>query len=230
MFGSLINFGRKLFGGESSSSPGGGYTEGPDAQGYGGPGQIAGGGKVKLNALNLPYFQQDRDRLMGLLGGRSPFAGDEWGALIGQLQQRASGQGPSLAEMDYRRAAQDTVAALGSLSRGSATPGAARAAMIQQGRIGQGMAAGLAQARTAEQMAAQQALTGALGARDQLNQNAYLNVLAQQLGLSMGQLNALQGNQQYALGMANIDQQRQAAKWNAIAGMLGMGATLAGGK
>jgi hypothetical protein len=72
----------------------GDYTYGPDQYGYGGPGQIAGGGQTRLDAMNLPYFQQDRDRLQGLLNGQSPYAGAEWGGLIGQLQQQASGQGP----------------------------------------------------------------------------------------------------------------------------------------
>lgn len=105
------------------------------------------------------------------------------------------------------------------MSQGSATPGAARQAMIQQGRTGQGMAAGLATARTQEQLGAQGALTQALGARDQLNQGAYLNVLAQQLGLSEAQLRAMMGNQQYAVGMASAPQ--KLTKGERIASFLG---------
>jgi hypothetical protein len=74
--------------------------------------------------------------------------------------------------------------------------------MIQQGRVGQGMAAGLATARTQEQMAAQDSLARALSARDQLNQSAYSGLLGAQLGLSEGQLRAQLGNQNYAAAIA----------------------------
>lgn len=95
------------------------------------------------------------------------------------------------------------MAALGSLARGSASPAAAREAMIQQGRTGQGMAAGVATARTQEQLGAQSALAGALSSRDQLNQNAYLDILGKQLGLSEQQLKAIIANQQFKVGMQN---------------------------
>jgi hypothetical protein len=154
--------------------------------------------------INLPYFEEDRARLGGMLQGQSPFAGGEWGGLVSQLQQQASGAGPSMAQQAYRQASQDTTNSLGSLARGSASPGAARAAVIQQGRVGQGMASGLASARTQEQMAAQQALAGTLGARDSLNQGAYMGVLGHQLGLSGQQLGALQGDRQYALAQQQM--------------------------
>lgn len=199
----------------------GSYTGGPDANGYGGPGQIFGGGKVPFASLNLPYFQQDRDRLGGLLNGQSPFAGSEWGGLIQQLQQRASGQGPSIAGDAYRSAQMDTQASLGSLSRGSASPGAARQAMMQQGRVGQGMAQGYGAARNQEMIGAQSGLQSALGARDQLNSGAYMNILAQQLGLSEQQLRAGMANQQYNLGNSKNKQDAEAAKFQAIAALLG---------
>lgn len=205
------------------------YNSGPNAAGFGGPGEIAGGGEVPLGGLNLPWFQQDRDRLGGLLGNRSPFAGNEWGALIDQLTQRANGQGPSLAGMQYRQAMQDTTSNLSSMAQGSGNPMAARQALIQQGRVGQGMASGLAQADIQERQAAQSALQNALGSRDQLNQQAYLNILAAQLGLSEGQLRALMSNQQYNLGVRGVKQQEQAAKFQAIAALLGTLAKGAGG-
>jgi hypothetical protein len=74
--------------------------------------------------------------------------------------------------------------------------------MLQQGRIGQGMASGLATARTQEQLGAQGALAGALGQRDQLNQGAYLSVLGAQLGLSEAQLRAMIANQNYSAQIA----------------------------
>ncbi len=205
------------------------YNTGPNAGGFGGPGQIAGGGMVALGGLNNPYFQQDRDRLGGMLQGQSPFAGSEWGALVSQLQQRAGGQGPSIAGDAYRRAAMDSQAALTSMGQASGSPGAARAAMLQQQRVGQGMAQGYGSARNEEMIGAQGALTQALGARDQLNQGAYLNILAQQLGLSEAQLKAGMANQQFALGQQGTEAERSAAKWNAIAGILGGIGKMAGG-
>ena len=196
------------------------YNTGPDAGGFGGAGQIFGGGKVPLGGLNLPYYQQDRDRLGGMLTGQSPFAGSEWGALIGQLQQRASGAGPSLAGDAYRSAAMDTQNSLGSMARGAGTASAARRAMLEQGRVGQGMAQGYASARNQEMVGAQQVLSGALQSRDQLNQGAYLNILAQQLGLNDAQLRAGIANQQYSLGNAKNENDLTAAKWAAISGLL----------
>lgn len=200
------------------------YNSGPNAGGFGGPGEIAGGGMVPLGGLNLPYFQQDRDRLGQLLGNRSPFASNDWDALITQLQGRANGTGPSLAGMAYNTGAQTTTNALASMSRGSASPAAAREALIQQGRVGQGQAAGYAQAQVQEQQAAQSALQGALGSRDQLNQQAYLNILAAQLGLSEGQLRALMSNQNYNLGIKGQKEQGDAAKLQALAGLAGAAA------
>jgi hypothetical protein len=106
------------------------------------------------------------------------------------------------------------------MAQGSASPAAAREAMMQQGRVGQGMAAGVAQARTQEQLGAQSALAQALGQRDQLNQNAYLDVLGKQLGLSEAELRAMIANQQYKVGMAG--QPTNGQKWvGALSGGLG---------
>lgn len=206
------------------------YNNGPNEGGFGGPGQVFGGGMVPMGGLNLPYFQQDRDRLGGMMQGQSPFAGQEWGSLIQQLQQRASGQGPSLAGDAYRTGAMDTQNSLASMARGGSNPASARMAALQSSRVGQGMAQGYATARNQEIVGAQQGLAGALQGRDALNQSAYLQILGQQLGLSRGQLQAGQGNQQYAQGMAGVDAQRDAAKWAAISGALGgVGKILGGG-
>ena len=172
---------------------------------------------------SLPYFQQDRDRLGGMLDGRNPYAGQEWGGLVSQLQQQASGKGPSLAMDAYRQASQDTSNQLASMGRGSANPGASRRAMMEMGRVGQGMAAGLSTARTQEQMAAQQNLAQALSTRDQLNQNAYLDVLAKQLGLSKDQLQAQMSNNQVnaALGAQPTAMQKLAGTLGSIFGGVG---------
>jgi hypothetical protein len=107
------------------------------------------------------------------------------------------------------------------MAQNSSSPAAAFNAIQQQGKIGQGMAAGLATARTQEQQGAQDSLARALTARDQMNQTGYLNVLQQQLGLSDEQLRALMGNQQYAAQMAQTNAQADSAKWNALSGLAG---------
>lgn len=159
-----------------------------------------------------------------MLGGRSPFASQEWGGLIQQLKSQAQGLGPSVAQQAYGQAAQDTNAALSAQVAGTANPANARTALIQRGRTGQGMAQGLAQARTQEQLGAQSALAQALGARDQMNQNAYLQVLGAQLGLSEAQLRALIANQQYGVGMQNAPTDLQ--KWLGTLGGVAAGAAM----
>lgn len=176
--------------------------------------------KPKTPDPALPYFQEDRDRLGGMLGGHDPYASGEWDGLIGQLTAQANGTGPSLAEQAYRRQTMDTAGRLAGMAH-SGSPAAARTAMIQQGRLGQGMAAGVAEARTREQLGAQSALGQALGQRDQLNQNAYLDILGKQLGLSKDQLAALLANQQSRDARYAADKQASAAKWSALGGALG---------
>lgn len=199
----------------------GSYNGGTNSNGYGGDGEIAGDDQVNLMNLNLPYFAQDRARLGGMMQGQSPYAGSEWGGLISQLQQQASGQGPSLAQDAYNSASQNTTANLRSMANGSASPASARTAMMEQGRVGQGMAQGLATARTQEQLGAQGALGNALGQRDQLNQTAYLNILQQQLGLSSQQLKALTDDRDAKIAKSKADTERKAAAVKAGGSMIG---------
>lgn len=186
--------------------------------------------------VDLPYFQEDRDRLQGMLDGHSPYVNGAatsqggqvgqdpwqsgWASLIQQLQDQAAGRGPSLAVQQYQRASGDAMAQQTALARGGRTAGGARQAAQNLGAVQQGMASGSAMARTQEQMGAIGQLGGALSGagnaqyqRDALqaqlaqqnnqfnasaqnqvnaqNQAAYLNILAQQLGLSASQLQAL---------------------------------------
>lgn len=174
----------------------------------------------ELKNVHLPGFEEDRARLGGMLNGQSAFAGSEWGSLISQLQARASGEGPSIAGNAYKQASQDSMNNLASLSQNSASPGAARQAILQQGRINQGMAQGYGSAALQEQQMNEGALAQALGARDQINSQAFQGILGQQLGLSRGELAAMQGNQQFYLGNAQIAQQSQAARLQAISSLL----------
>lgn len=169
--------------------------------------------------INLPYFEEDRARLGSLLQGQSAFAGQEWGSLINQLQARASGLGPSIAGNAYKQASQDSMNGLKSLAQNSSSPGAVRQAMLQAGHMQQGLAQGYSAAALQEQQANQSALGQALAARDQINSNAYQNILSQQLGLSRSQLGAMQGNQNVALQEQQIQNGQQAAQWQAYSGL-----------
>lgn len=169
--------------------------------------------------VNLPYFEEDRARLGGMLDGKSAFAGSEWDGLISQLQARASGTGPSVAGNAYKQASQDSENSLASLSQNSASPGAARQALLQTGRIQQGLAQGYGAQALQEQQANQTALGQALGARDTINSQAYQGILGQQLGLSRGQMGAQQGNQNVQLQEQQLQSAQQAAQWQAYAGL-----------
>lgn len=157
----------------------------------------------------LPYFEQDRSRLGGLLHGQSPFASSQWGGLISQLQQRASGSGPSVAQMQYQQAMGQQAAQMAGAAHGGGGPGAFRQAAIMAGQQGQGLAQGSALARTQEMQAAQGSLQGALGTRDSINSSAYQNILAQQLALSSQSVNA-------HLGLQNAANQASAAQYQAL--------------
>lgn len=160
------------------------------------------------NNIQLPNYQQNRDMISGYLGpngqqrqgsGTGPYMGanpyqQDWRGLISQLQAG----NPSLAANQYRQASQDSQASIGSMARASNRPGASRAAMAQQARVGQGMAAGSATAMMEEQASNRAQLGGALSGagqadfqRDSSNQQAWMNLLGQQLGLDQQQLQAI---------------------------------------
>jgi hypothetical protein len=176
-----------------------------------------GGGDSGPEQVDLPYFEQDRKRLGGMLDSSAgPFAGSEWGSLISQLQARASGTGPSVAGNAYKQASQDSMNNLGSLSRDSASPAGARQAILQAGRINQGMAQGYGAMALQEQQSNQAVLAQALAARDNINSSAYQGILGQQLGLSRGQMGADQGNQQVVLQQQQLQNQEDAAQMAAL--------------
>jgi hypothetical protein len=200
-------------------------------------------------------MDEDRARLQNALGQRSPwqtapgvakdpYQGD-WRGLIAQLQGQAAGTGPSLAAQQYQNATNDNIAAQAAMARSGNTGAGvnARQAAIGAGRAQQGLAAGVAEARTREQMAASQALQGALqgagGAsfqRDALraqlegqanagNQGAYLDMLAKQLGLSVEQIRALAqaGQLDLGAGQLGLEQNKlptQGEKWLNVLGSI----------
>lgn len=107
--------------------------------------------------------------------GQNPYASQQ-NALLDQLMAQAQGKGPSLAQQQYRAANQDAMANQVALSRGRGA-GAVSSSAQQMGQLGQGLAAGAAQARTQEQMAAQQNLQQSLSAAGQMD---YQRALANQ--------------------------------------------------
>jgi hypothetical protein len=151
--------------------------------------------------VDLPHFEEDRGRLQGYLNqgsgpyvGKDPYAGN-WANHIGQLEDRAAGRGPSVAGDAYRGAAMNSMAQQYAMSQGGRSAGAGRQSAMMLGGIQQGLAKGYGDARNQEMTSAEQALTGALGGadaasfqRDKANQDAWLDMLAKQLGLSAEQL------------------------------------------
>lgn len=140
------------------------------------------------NFIN-PYLDQGNPYV-----GPSGQAGN-YNSLIQMLQQRAGGGGPSVAGDAYKQAAADNQSRLQTMSYGS-SPGAARAAIQQMGNVGQGLAQGYGAARNAEMVGATGQLTGAINgadqsqlARDKANQEAWLQMMIQRLGLTKSQMN-----------------------------------------
>lgn len=109
--------------------------------------------------------------LYGLFGGdgderKAPQIADNpylghYRQLISQLQQTASGQGPSLAGNAYKAAHQQGLNDVRSMSQGGSA-GAMRQGQQQLGQMNQGLAAGYSNARLQEQLAAQQQLASTL--------------------------------------------------------------------
>lgn len=177
-----------MFGRRVEMPGSGGSQGGYNAPSYSGlQGQFAGQQTALGNILSAGYPYVPN----------SPYAGN-YATLIGQLEQQAAGQGPSLAGEAFKRGSADAVNQQMAMARGGTNAGSARQAAMNIGGIQQGLAQGLAEARTGEQLAARQGLLAALGGaegadfqRSGANQAAYLTVLAQQLGLSQAQMNAL---------------------------------------
>jgi hypothetical protein len=193
---------------------------------------LSGGGQPGLNQQNLPYFEEDRGRLGGMLGGQSPWVntqfnnpyGQDFRSLIGQLQTAAGPGGDqfnSTAIQQYRAAnarnMQNQLALARSGPAGMNPALASRQAAMGMGRTQQGLAAGVAQARTAERQGAQQALgnvlNGAANAdvnyqgigaqQSRANQSAFLDLLGKQLGLSEAQMRGQLGTPLGQGGPAN---------------------------
>lgn len=133
---------------------------------------------------------------------QNPYLGD-WGSLIGQLQKTASGTGPSLAGNAYQQAHAQGLRDQRSMAAGGSA-GAARQAGMNMVHMNQGLAAGYSNARLQEQLAAQQALAGALAqAGNAWFQPQQANLQAQ-LGTPSNGQQMMNFLQQLALGGASL--------------------------
>jgi hypothetical protein len=132
---------------------------------------------------------------------QSSYTGD-WRNLISQLQHGVNGVN-SVANQQYQQAVQQGQAAMGSMARGSARPGMAQMAMGRQADATQGLAAGSALARSQEQAQQQSMLGSAIQGAGQMeaqvnqaNQQAWMTLLGQRLGLNAQQFQALLAREQ----------------------------------
>lgn len=128
------------------------------------------------DSLSDFWYGPSRGAVNGMLSSQTGPGYQAANPYAAQLQQMASGQGPSLAVQQYQRANSDAQNAQIAMSRGRGG-GSAFTAATNLGRLGADLSAGSAEARTREQM-------GAIGAGSQLeqeraraNQEAYLRAL-----------------------------------------------------
>lgn len=165
-------------------------------------------------------------------------------ALVQQLQNQASGQGPSLAQMQFQKASDQNMSqamALGQSQRGAGQGGMMKGIQTQQANIGQGMANDSGMMRLQEQMAAQNQLGQNLGQMrgqdqgfdSQTTQNNQFNAGAQNQNNQFGQsqANSMMNSNADRTNQANIAQgnidielqklRQQNAKDSSPMGMIG---------
>lgn len=130
-------------------------------------------------------------------------------ALIQQLQDQASGNGPSLAQMQLQKGTDQNMSqamALGASQRGAGSAGMLKGIQGQQAGVAQGMAGDAAMLRLQEQMSARQALG------QQLGQGRGQDQSWAGMGMQNNQFNAGQLNQ---MTTGNADRAAAAAKQQA---------------
>ena len=153
-----------------------------------------------LNALGL-----GSSPLPAGVGQPNPYM-SSWDALIAQLRDQAAGKGPSVAQDAYRQAFDQNMASMSALGH-SGNAQAAGQMGNAMGANAAGLQQGLSEARTREELGAQQELGGALQGAGQ----AWL------------------APQQLALQAWQLQQQQKMQQLQAFAGLLGGGASLFGG-
>lgn len=148
------------------------------------------------------------------LGGYNQFKGDQRG-LISQLQDQASGKGPSVAEAQFKMAAdrgQAQQMSMAASQRGRSGGLAGRNAMMNTAAMNQDLAGQSAIARMQEQQAAQ----NQLGTQINYGMNSEANIASQnaQLAQQMGMTN-LGAQNQFALSQAGMQNDANLANMGA---------------
>lgn len=181
-------------------------------EGVVGPAQQARAAQVKdrsafdLDRFGAQYKQTRADDLSRAAQRRGESAQRERTQLIEQLQGRASGQTPSLAEAQLRAAqdrslAQQLAAARG--ARGGNQAALQRALVRQQGQTAAELAQQGAEARMAEQQQAQQQLGQMIVQEQQLADQLAQNYLAQGFTIAQARQQAQADLEKTNLGIAN---------------------------
>lgn len=186
-----------------------------------------------LSASPIPYesaFKGAEKQTFGALSS-SGMVGREQAALAEALRAQAEGRGPSLAQMQYKQALEQSQAAAASQlasARGLSPAQAQQMLMTQQAGARQAAAGQSAQLRLQEQMAAQAALGNLLGQRRQqelLGGQLAAGLYGAAGGLGMGQAQLQQQSKISAQSALMAEKQRQQQVAGAAAGA---GATLIG--
>lgn len=187
--------------------------------------------------VGAPTAQAAQIGPMGQAGMGGEFRGGQQ-QLIGQLQQQAMGQGPSLAQMQFDRNLDQGIAAQIAAARSGVGNASAanRGAAQNIGGLTQDLAGQAAQARMQEQLMARQQLAGVLGtARGQEMQGSQFNVGQQNQGTlaqagfdqqtSLANQDAYLRNQQlqnqYGLGLRELELQNAMQQRQGLAGFSG---------
>lgn len=126
-------------------------------------GQITNQDQMRYNQMAGNVQNRATPQMQAAAAGQSQFAGQQAG-FMGELQNRALGNGPSVAELQQREGISDAIQAQRAMAVGSANPAAAGRNAALAG--GQAMTHGIsnaAQLRAGEMQQAGQAYMGALG-------------------------------------------------------------------
>jgi len=194
----------------------------------------------KFNVLNRTKKLADITGQRELARQRSAQSLTNQNQLIGQLQQQAAGQGPSLAQAQLKAASDRSLAqqmAAAAAARGANPAAAQRQLMQNQAAAQRTLGAQAAQTGLQEQQAAQQQL-GSLVQNEQARADQ-LALQYMQSGLDVdtaqqqAQIELERQRQNRALGIAGIKQQERASEnaltGSIISGLSGAGATIATG-
>lgn len=136
---------------------------------------LLGGGDDVKGLYGQLFNRPGQEQAQQYLGQGQPYLDP---ATMKMLQDRAMGNGPSIAGDAFRNASQQGMTQQLAMSRNAGSSGAGRMAAQNMGNINQGMANGYATARNAEMQGA----SGQYLQAQQGNQQAWLDILKQLMG------------------------------------------------